>query len=559
MNDKKNELEKDIKFKTIELDLAFTKKVIELQNYYNEKLEEMINNNEKLIDAFAKKDRNSLDKLAQKEFDKLIKENPNFEVMCFGLPNMTSFYRTHMPKKYGDDISKVHGVMAVTKLKKRISGFLISKLGLFYRVTFPVYKNGNFIGVIAFGINLGYVNDFIHEKMDTESAVLVDTKQLKQSKWFDMLEEGSIGRYTIISTNGELIDVLKSSNHSIDSGKIRITANEKIYNIVKKDIQGIKNTSIAKIILFQDITKEVSLYNFYLYAFIVVTVLLVLLLIFVLIKTFNKFITTITTINDDLKELNQNLETKVEIEVNKNREKDKHLLEQAKNASLGEMIGNIAHQWRQPLSAITTVASGVKLNNQLGILENNEIDKNMDNIIEKANYLSETIDTFRHFLKDDKKVETFYLEALIENSLKIIKSTLNDLHIGIKNNINYKDKTQLKGIQSELSQVIINIVNNSKDILIEKKVEEPWVKLELTKKEKYVILTIEDNGGGIPDNVMPKIFDPYFTTKHQSQGTGLGLHMSYKIIVESLEGDIYVKNTENGARFHLELPINQLP
>lgn len=143
MDDKKENLEKDIKFKTMELDLIFTKKVFDLQNIYNEKLESLINNNDELIDAFAKRDRKTLDKLAQVEFEKLMKENSNFEVMCFGLPNMTSFYRAQMPNKNGDDISGVHGVREVTKLKKRVSGFLLSKVGLMYRVTFQSIKMVN--------------------------------------------------------------------------------------------------------------------------------------------------------------------------------------------------------------------------------------------------------------------------------------------------------------------------------------------------------------------------------------------------------------------------------
>ena len=111
-------------------------------------------------------------------------------------------------------------------------------------------------------------------------------------------------------------------------------------------------------------------------------------------------------------------------------------------------------------------------------------------------------------------------------------------------------------VTGELEQVIINIINNSKDILLEKEVENPWVKLELIEEKDKVIITIEDNGGGIPESVLPKIFNPYFTTKHQSQGTGLGLHMSYKIITESLNGKLYVKNAKEGAKFFIELPLS---
>lgn len=110
-------------------------------------------------------------------------------------------------------------------------------------------------------------------------------------------------------------------------------------------------------------------------------------------------------------------------------------------------------------------------------------------------------------------------------------------------------------VSGELSEVIINILNNAKDILIQKNVSEPLVKINLKKANNKAIISIEDNGGGIPENLISKIFEPYFTTKHQSQGTGLGLHMSYKIICESLHGKLYVKNSSNGAQFFIELPL----
>lgn len=110
-------------------------------------------------------------------------------------------------------------------------------------------------------------------------------------------------------------------------------------------------------------------------------------------------------------------------------------------------------------------------------------------------------------------------------------------------------------VAQELDQVIINILNNAKDILKDKNIENSWIKLKLSKENGNVIISVEDNGGGIPDNVMPHIFEPYFTTKHQSQGTGLGLHMSYKIVTESLHGNLYAINTLNGAKFYIEFPI----
>ena len=556
MDDKKEHIDKKIELKIAQLDLAFTKKVFELQNKYNERLESFISNNQDIIEAFANRDRKKLDKLTQIKLDKLMKENPNFELICFGLPDMTAFYRAHMPKKFGDDISKVQGVQTVTKLKKRVSGFLVAKLGLYYRVTFPVFKNGKYIGVIAFGININYVNDHIYEKFGAESAIIVDTKTLRQSKWYDMLEEGTIGKYTTISSNGELISRLAKSNQNIDSKNILMNSDDKVYNVINNiNINGIHNKPIAKVILFQDITKEHLTYKKYLYTFVTVLIILIIMLTYALIKTFNKFLNTIVLINDDLKELNTNLEDRVEKEVQINREKEEQLFNQSKRAQLGDMIENIAHQWRQPLSAISTSVSGIQVQKELGILTDDSLDKSIDIVLKTTNHLSETIESFRDFLSQKKEYSDFIVQDEIDKNLNILNATLKNNNIEIIKEYT-KTPLMINSIAGEISQVILNIIDNAKDILLEKNISNKQIIIAILKQNNnYVQITIEDNAGGIEKDIITKIFDPYFTTKHQSQGTGLGLHMSYKIITESLKGKLYVENTQKGAKFFIELPL----
>ena len=259
----------------------------------------------------------------------------------------------------------------------------------------------------------------------------------------------------------------------------------------------------------------------------------------------------------ELKDINESLEKKVKEEVEKNREKELKMLEKSKMISLGDMIGNIAHQWRQPLSVISASASGIKLQKELETLNDELLYKELDDINDSAQYLSQTIDTFRDFIKDDKEHKEVIFQERVDAALNIIDASLKSNHIELINNIDYSNPVKINLTVGELSQVMINIINNAKDILVEKNIENPWIKLGLKKEKDRVIITIEDNGGGIPEDIMPKIFDPYFTTKHQSQGTGLGLHMSYRIIVESLKGRLYAKNTQNGAKFFIELPLNK--
>ena len=249
------------------------------------------------------------------------------------------------------------------------------------------------------------------------------------------------------------------------------------------------------------------------------------------------------------------LEKRVKIEVENNIKKELQLLDQSKMAQMGEMIANIAHQWRQPLSVISTVASGIDIKYEYGLLNEKEIPKNMQLIIDNTQYLSKTIDVFRDFIKEEKVLKIVSIQDRIDKTLNIVSATLKNNHITIKKKIDYSQTIKLNLIVGELSQVIINIINNAKDILIEKSIQERWIEISLEETKTDIIISIEDNAGGIPSNIMHKIFDPYFTTKHKSKGTGLGLHMSYKIIKESLNGNLSVENTNNGAKFTITLPL----
>jgi signal transduction histidine kinase len=260
--------------------------------------------------------------------------------------------------------------------------------------------------------------------------------------------------------------------------------------------------------------------------------------------------------NKAIKQHNKDLEEKVRSEVEKNRRKEIQLFEQAKMASMGEMIANIAHQWRQPLNAVSITSSAMLLKQECGILTDKEIEDSAEAIINHVDYLSKTIDTFRDFLKEKKELATIVLQERLELILNILRTALNDNHVTLNSNINQFEPITLKLVIGEIDQVIINIINNAIDIFKEKKILEPNIWFNLEKDKEHLLITIEDNGGGIPKNIISHIFEPYFTTKHKSQGTGLGLYMGYKIVTESLKGKLYVQNTTNGAKFFIEIPLN---
>jgi signal transduction histidine kinase len=226
---------------------------------------------------------------------------------------------------------------------------------------------------------------------------------------------------------------------------------------------------------------------------------------------------------------------------------------------MGEMIGNIAHQWRQPLSVISTSASGIKVQKEYGILEDSFLFEACDAIDKNTQYLSQTIDDFRNFIKGDRLKKRVSAQELIESFTHLIEASAKSHEIKIIQNIQ-KDFI-FEGYENELKQCFMNIYNNSKDILKEKKLDQKLFIIEITEKKSKVIFSFQDNGGGIPKEVFPNIFDPYFTTKHKSQGTGLGLSMTYNLITQGMGGDIKASNEEfevdgkkyRGAKFKIIL------
>ncbi len=248
------------------------------------------------------------------------------------------------------------------------------------------------------------------------------------------------------------------------------------------------------------------------------------------------------------------LQQKVQEQLEIIRSQDHQLLEQAKLASLGGMLSNIAHQWSQPLHIISTSVSNIMLQKEFDELTLDEVVEHMEIITKQIEYLSNTIETFRGFVSEDENFKELNLQKAITSTLDIVRSSFENDSIEIQDMLDYKQNTILELSESGLSQVLLNIFTNAKDILIKNKIKNPWVKIILEDNEDEIILSIEDNGGGIAQNDIKKVFEPYFTTKHKAQGIGLSLHTSYKIVTESFHGKLYVKNTENGAKFFIELP-----
>ena len=243
----------------------------------------------------------------------------------------------------------------------------------------------------------------------------------------------------------------------------------------------------------------------------------------------------------ELKEINVQLEDRIKKEVEENLKKDRLLSQQQKMVSMGQMIENIAHQWRQPLSLITTNASGMKLKKQINDLDDEFFYNTIDSILNTSKYLSNTIDDFRYFFKPQKEKEEFYLENCCKKTIDLLSANLKENNIKIIHNIS---NIKICGYETELIQVLINILNNAKDALISVENNERLIFIDITKENGKAVIRIKDNAGGINPSIIEKVFEPYFTTKHQHQGTGIGLYMCQEIIHKHMDGYIDISNTQ---------------
>jgi signal transduction histidine kinase len=226
--------------------------------------------------------------------------------------------------------------------------------------------------------------------------------------------------------------------------------------------------------------------------------------------------------------------------------------EEEKLASMKEMMDNIAHQWRQPLSQINSIVSVI--DNRLYELkiEDELINQKLLEIEKLTKYMSDTIDDFKGYFGEKDKKQRFSITALVQEAIDIILPSLQKHNITL--DFQKERDYELSTYPNELKQIIIVLLNNAKDILTNRNVHYAKIRVRVEAKDESVVIVVCDNGGGMTKSVMKKIFEPYFTTKHKSQGTGLGLYMSKKIIQERFGGSMHVENVRDGVCFCIALP-----
>jgi signal transduction histidine kinase len=236
------------------------------------------------------------------------------------------------------------------------------------------------------------------------------------------------------------------------------------------------------------------------------------------------------------------------------REKDLFIFQQSKFTSIGEMIGNIAHQWRQPLNSIGSLMTRLEVSYDTGSISKELIFSTIEKTNTILEHMSKTIDDFRNFFSPNKEKTLFKLEEIVQSIILLFTIQLKQNNIQIKTVGN--QKLTLCGFSNELKQVFINIISNSRDAIIHNNIKNGEITIRIKESENTICISIEDNAKGVKKENIDKIFDPYFTTKFKSQGTGLGLYISKLIVEKSMHGILQVSNTKKGASFLIKLPKN---
>ena len=365
-------------------------------------------------------------------------------------------------------------------------------------------------------------------------SVTDGVKYVKDGKVYGFVDNAYGVEYYFQNTDYSDLKISAHFNESFSLSYGVPKGETELYRILEKVVLGISDSQRTPIL------KEWFSYTYkkqidYMYYFKIFIVLAVVLLFFV-VRHYN------------IKQLNRELKRRVEEELEKSKSKDKMLFLQNKHTSMGEMMGNIAHQWRQPLTQINSAVLVLDdVLEDLGV-DNEVVEAKLEEIESLTMYMSKTISDFRNFYDTDKDKESFMLQVCIDEAVSIVSSSLKSNNIELL--LSGSSNQACYGYPSELKQVIVVLLNNARDVLILKKVQKAKIVISIS-----VNLTIKicDNGGGVDSKIVQRIFEPYFTTKHKSQGTGLGLYIAKLIVEDSLGGKLSVNNSHDGACFNIGL------
>lgn len=389
------------------------------------------------------------------------------------------------------------------------------------------------IGFIAFDIDPRFFLTEISELIGLEGLIFTNKEEL------------------VLLKNGNIKTIFRASLGSNETIKDEFFADGFFYK-THTVLQETLDNKDFKFYFFQNITPYKERLSHAIYENATIVMILAIVIFLAMHFGFEVLIRRI-------EELNATLEKRVAKEIEKRvvnerltKEKEQMLIHQSKLASMGEMIGNIAHQWRQPLTHLGAILIGLELLFERGKLTTKNLQERIKEAQIQIKFMSETIDDFRNFFATEKKMASFDINKAIQNSTFLMDSALKNNNI--KCEFIHSGELFAYGYENEVSQVLLNIIANAKDILLEREIKKPFIKIESYEEDDFIIIKVCDNGGGIKTNPIEKIFEPYFSTKHASSGAGIGLYMSKIIIEKNSFGKLNVSNSDLGACFTISLP-----
>lgn len=514
-------------------------------------LEESLSSNPMVVN----KAREKLYNLLKNKYDKL--QKLGFEQLHFHTKDNKSFLRMHQPNTYGDDLNHIrYSVEYVNKHKKYIHGLEAGRIVHGFRFVYPMYSKKEYLGSVEFSISSDAFIKSIEKSFDTDIHFIVNKKlvyskllekhkdkykqSIESNEYLKLIEKDGTGKIIKMSKEvlrekiGDKIDTLMKKDEAFS---LYIKNDDQIILGTFLPIKNIKhNKTVAYIISYTSCNYLKSIFNDFgkIYFFLEFLIALFLYFIYLLNKSKQKLI-----------------------------EDQKIISENSRLNSMSEIIGNIAHHWRQPLSVISTIASSLKVHHELNILKDEYLEKSLNNIVKSTKDLSKTIDDFKDYLTSEKEISTFYIDTILKKVYVISNSSIKNNYINFIKNINYEK--EITTIESTLVESIIKILNNSIEVLQKiKQQDDRFIFLDIKEEKETLVIQIKDSAGGIDNKIIEHIFDPYFTTKHQSVGKGLGLYTVRTNIVNILHGKIKVENISfeyknksyKGAMFTITLKPN---
>ncbi len=518
--------------------------------------------------------RNQLYTKLEPFYRQLTKSGVN--ITTFSFENNHTFLRLHKPSKFDDDLSPIrYSFTYVNEHKKPVHGFEQGKVAHAFRNIYPIFYKEEYLGSVDIAFSTEALQEGMLMMNEIDTHFILNKKLFKPNIW-------ESEKKVIYAQSKEHQDFLVSLTQSHPKGNFHYEENS-LSDKIKKDIDT--NLKYGKAFaLYQKLHNKVNIITFspiknikdeqvaaYLVSYtdspylkdilsdfvlvsstIILGTLILAILICKLIRNHFFLQEEVNKKTQELKEFNEHLQHNIQKQLKEIREKDGMLLEQARLASMGEMIGNIAHQWRQPLNALGLLLQKLILFQDRGLLDKEKLQTNIDKAMVLIHQMSSTIDDFKNLFKEDRKPDSFKLMDTLNSCHELVITVLEDKNIGL--HIEQEDEIIVNGFSNELSQVLLNIINNAKDALVQNSVENALVTVSSEHNKQDIVISICDNAGGIPQKIINKIFEPYFSTKEEGKGTGIGLFMSKRIIEEKMHGRLEVVNIKDGAKFSIILP-----